>query len=53
MAGIADWVCHRATNIEGTTGAKESLMHLLMQAEVSVPVLAGFYLENNGTSAMP
>ncbi len=45
MAGIADWICHRATNIEGTTGAKESLMHLLMLAEVSIPVLAGFYLE--------
>lgn len=45
MAGIADWICHRATNIEGTTGAKESLMHLLMLTEVRIPVLAGFYME--------
>ena len=45
MAGTADWICHRATNIEGTTGAKESLMHLLMLTEVSIPVLAGFHLE--------
>jgi hypothetical protein len=44
-AGVADWICHRATNIEGTTGAKESLMHLLMLAEVSIPVTAGFFLE--------
>lgn len=45
MAGIADWICHRATNIARTTGAKESLMHLLMLTEVSIPVLVGFYLE--------
>ena len=44
-AGVADWICHRATNIEGTTGAKESLMHLLMLAEVSVPVTVGYFLE--------
>ena len=24
-AGFADWLCHRATHIETTTGAKESL----------------------------
>jgi hypothetical protein len=44
-AGIADWICHRATDIEHTTGAKESLVHLLMLAEASIPVLAGFFLE--------
>src|SRR6185437_10216175 len=44
-AGMADWACHRAADIEGTTGAKESLIHLLMLAEVSVPVLAGLFLE--------
>ncbi len=44
-AGIADWLCHRATDIAHTTGAKESLMHLLMLTEAAVPVLAGFFLE--------
>ena len=44
-AGIADWICHRATDIEHTTGAKESLLHLLMLTEASIPVLAGFFLE--------
>jgi hypothetical protein len=46
-AGVADWLCHRATDIEETTGPKESLLHLLMLAEVSVPVLAGLFLEIN------
>ena len=44
-SGIADWICHRATHIESTTGAKESLLHLLMLAEMAVPVLAGLFLE--------
>jgi len=30
LSGFADWLCHRATHIETTTGAKESLIHLLM-----------------------
>ncbi|MFZ3238131.1 MAG: hypothetical protein WA417_10825 [Stellaceae bacterium] len=44
-AGVSDWVCHRVTKIEKTTGAKESLLHLLMLAEVSVPVVAALFLE--------
>jgi hypothetical protein len=44
-AGIADWICHRRSSIEATTGPKESLMHLLMLAEASVPVLCGMFLE--------
>jgi hypothetical protein len=44
-AGVSDWICHRATHIEKTTGAKESLLHLLMLAEVSIPVLAALFLE--------
>jgi hypothetical protein len=44
-AGIADWVCHRATSIETTTGPKESAMHLLMLNEAAIPVLGGMFLE--------
>jgi hypothetical protein len=44
-AGLADWVCHRATRIEDTAGAKESLIHLLMQAEFGVPVLLTLFCE--------
>ena len=46
-AGFADWLCHRATHIESTTGAKESLIHLLMFAEVGLPLLAAIFLEIN------
>ncbi|RUX54809.1 diguanylate cyclase, partial [Mesorhizobium sp. M7A.F.Ca.US.014.04.1.1] len=47
VAGFADWLCHRASHIESTTGAKESLIHLLMFAEVGVPLLAAMFLEVN------
>lgn len=46
-AGVADWLCHRATDIAHTGGPKESLMHVLMLAEAGIPVLAGLFLEVN------
>jgi hypothetical protein len=46
-AGFADYLCHRASQIETTTGYKESLLHLLMFAEIAVPLLAAIFLEIN------
>jgi hypothetical protein len=46
-AGFADWLCHRATNIETTAGPKESIIHLLLFAEVGGPFLAVLLLEVN------
>ena len=47
VAGFADWLCHRASHIETTTGAKESLIHLLMFTEVGIPLLAAMFLDIN------
>ena len=47
VAGFADWLCHRRSHIETTSGAKESALHLLMLAEVGLPLLAALYLEVN------
>jgi len=46
-AGFADWLCHRASHIESTSGVKESLIHLLMFAEVGAPLLAALFLDVN------
>jgi hypothetical protein len=46
-AGFADYLCHRASNIEMTSGYKESLIHLLMFSEIAVPLLAAIFLEIN------
>jgi hypothetical protein len=47
LAGCADWLCHRASHIETTTGAKESMLHLLMFAEIGIPLLAAIFLQIN------
>jgi hypothetical protein len=45
VAGFADYLCHRASHIERTSGWKESLLHLLQFAEMAVPILAALFLE--------
>lgn len=45
--GFLDWLWHRQTKIETTSGVGESLMHLLMMAEAGVPTLTGLFLEMN------
>lgn len=44
-AGLADWWCHRRTNIEQTSGPTESLIHTLMMAEGGLATLLGLFLE--------
>ena len=39
IAGLLDWFCHRATNIEITSGLKESMMHSVMGIQVGIPIL--------------
>lgn len=44
-AGVADWACHKLDRIETSTGAPESMIHLLMLAEVGAPTLAALFFE--------
>jgi hypothetical protein len=46
-AGFLDWLWHRQTKIETTSGTKESIMHLVMMAEAGVPILTGLFLHMN------
>jgi hypothetical protein len=46
-AGFADYLCHRASHIEATSGPKESALHLLQFAEMAIPTLAAIFLEIN------
>jgi hypothetical protein len=45
VPGVLDWYWHRRTRIEETAGARESAMHLLMQAEAGATVMAFLFLE--------
>jgi hypothetical protein len=47
LAGFADYLCHRASRIEITSGYKETLLHLLMLIELAIPLLAAIFLEIN------
>jgi hypothetical protein len=47
LAGVADYFCHRVARIEATSGAFESLLHLLQFAQVGIPMLAALFLEIN------
>jgi hypothetical protein len=47
LAGVADYLCHRASDIAHTAGWKESVLHLLMFGEVAVPLLMCLFLEVN------
>jgi hypothetical protein len=46
-AGIADWWCHRRTDIEHTAGTTESAIHAAMMIEGGVPAMLGLFCEVN------
>lgn len=49
LAGFADYLCHRAADIEHTSGWKESILHLMQFGEMAVPVLAALFLDINAS----
>ena len=46
-AGAADWLCHRRTSIERTSGPGESVFHAVLYLQIAIPVLLALYLEIN------
>lgn len=47
LAGLGDYLCHRRSRIEVTSGARESWLHVLEYVQLVAPVLAGLYLQIN------
>ncbi|GHF07535.1 MULTISPECIES: diguanylate cyclase [Streptomyces] len=47
VPSVADWVMHRRTHIEETTGVRESAVHLLMMAEAGLPLTVGLVAKIN------
>jgi len=45
LAGVADYLLHRRTQIETTSGIGESRLHVLQAIEIGIPLLAGLFLE--------
>jgi hypothetical protein len=46
-AGLADYLCHRATSIETTSGAPESALHLVQFALVGFPITIALFVDIN------
>lgn len=49
-AGFADWLCHRRSAIERTSGTTESALHLVMIATLGIPTLAAAFFEINAVT---
>jgi hypothetical protein len=47
VPAVADWVMHRRSDIEHTSGVRESAVHALMMSEAGVPVVAGLTAKVN------
>jgi hypothetical protein len=47
IGGLADYLCHRHSHIETTSGWKESASHILQLTEMGIPILALMFFEVN------
>ncbi|MGA5454327.1 diguanylate cyclase [Streptomyces umbrinus] len=47
VPAVADWIMHRRTHIETTSGTKESAVHALMMTEAGIPVAMGLLARIN------
>jgi hypothetical protein len=45
IAGFADWICHRLSRIEATSGIFESFIHALMGVQVGITILLCLFFE--------
>lgn len=47
VTGLADYLCHRKTNIETTSGLREAVLHYMMITIMGIPILLALALEIN------
>lgn len=47
IPGFGDYVCHRRSKIESTSGTQESITHSLMMASIGVPAVLALLFETN------
>ncbi|HET9864844.1 MAG TPA: hypothetical protein VFP37_15480 [Steroidobacteraceae bacterium] len=44
LSAFGDWLCHRRTSIETTSGSRESALHVLLHLLIAVPIVLGLFL---------
>lgn len=45
FCGFFDYLCHKHTKIETTTGLRETILHALMGIQIGLPIYLGLFLE--------
>ena len=50
LPGVGDYLCHRSSHIERTSGTHESLTHMLMISSTGIGVLTGLFFEINDSA---
>ena len=52
LPGLGDYICHRRSRIEQTSGTHESLTHILMISSTGVGVMTGLFFEINDSALL-
>jgi hypothetical protein len=52
IAGFTDYVCHRRTSIETTSGFTESLLHVVQAVQLGIALFIGLFLEINALTLL-
>ncbi|HEY9680019.1 MAG TPA: hypothetical protein V6C86_00325 [Oculatellaceae cyanobacterium] len=47
IMGLLDYMCHKWSKIEATSGLKESLYHAVMGVQIGIPIFLGLYFQIN------
>jgi uncharacterized protein YqgC (DUF456 family) len=47
IMGFVDYYCHRRSDIEKTSGLRETLYHAVMGVQIGIPIFLGLYFEIN------
>jgi len=47
LAGFGDWLCHRRSLIQSTSGPRESALHIVLYLLIAVPVALALFMQVN------
>src|ERR1700710_476442 len=47
IMGLLDYICHRRSKIEHSSGLKESLYHAVMGVQIGIPIFLGLFFHIN------
>ena len=52
IPGLGDYLCHRNSKIESTSGTQEAITHTLMMASIGIPAVQALLFETNALTLL-